>query len=226
MKNKESYDYLPGTSIYLYQRNDMFKMNTDTALLAHFMKVKKEETLLDIGCNNGALMAFAHQFNPKTIIGIDIQAKAIALAEKNMKNLKITNYELIIGDICKTTLANVDVIVCNPPYFQVHNEQHVNAQTSLKIARHEIYLNFPELVAKVANLLSTKGRFYFVHRAVRLQELLVTLAQHHLHAHCIQLVYDENKQHAIQVLVEAYKDGKSNINIPFPQIIKRTSNNK
>ena len=46
---KMTYDYLPGTQIYLHQRKDMFRMNTDTALLGNFMKVKEDESVLDIG---------------------------------------------------------------------------------------------------------------------------------------------------------------------------------
>ena len=42
-----TYDYLPGTQIYLHQRKDMFRMNTDTALLGNFMKVKEDETVLE-----------------------------------------------------------------------------------------------------------------------------------------------------------------------------------
>ena len=45
-----TYDYLPGTDIYLHQRKDMFRMNTDTALLGYFMKVKENECVMDIGC--------------------------------------------------------------------------------------------------------------------------------------------------------------------------------
>ena len=51
-----TYDYINGTDIYLYQHKKMFRINTDTALLAQFMKVKKGERVLDIGTNNGALL--------------------------------------------------------------------------------------------------------------------------------------------------------------------------
>ena len=54
-----TYDYINGTDIYLYQHKKMFRINTDTALLAQFMKVKKGERVLDIGTNNGALLLAA-----------------------------------------------------------------------------------------------------------------------------------------------------------------------
>ena len=59
-----TYDYINGTDIYLYQHKKMFRINTDTALLAQFMKVKKGERVLDIGTNNGALLLAAHRYAP------------------------------------------------------------------------------------------------------------------------------------------------------------------
>ena len=82
MDNLLSFDYLPGTDIYLYQRRDMFRMNTDTALLGHFMRVKENDTVLDIGCNNGALLLYASQYTKGKLIGVDIQKEACELAEK------------------------------------------------------------------------------------------------------------------------------------------------
>ena len=60
-----TYDYINGTDIYLYQHKKMFRINTDTALLAQFMTVKKGERVLDIGTNNGALLLAAQRYEPK-----------------------------------------------------------------------------------------------------------------------------------------------------------------
>ena len=49
-------DYLPNTDIYLYQDKDMFRINSDTRYLGEFLNIKKEESILDIGTNNGALL--------------------------------------------------------------------------------------------------------------------------------------------------------------------------
>ena len=89
-----TYDYINGTDIYLYQHKKMFRINTDTALLAQFMKVKKGERVLDIGTNNGALLLAAHRYAPSYLYGIDIQPEAIAGAEKNMEQPHITNVVL------------------------------------------------------------------------------------------------------------------------------------
>ena len=64
-----TYDYINGTDIYLYQHKKMFRINTDTALLAQFMKVKKGERVLDIGTNNGALLLAAIVLGPTRSAG-------------------------------------------------------------------------------------------------------------------------------------------------------------
>ena len=47
-------DYFLDESMILFQDEDHFHFNTDTKLLAKFMRLKKDETILDIGTNNGA----------------------------------------------------------------------------------------------------------------------------------------------------------------------------
>ena len=86
MNQKLMFNYLHGTDIWLYQRKDMFRMNTDTALLGNFMKVKEDETVLDIGTNNGALLLYASQYTKGKLIGIDIQQEACDLAAQNLKD--------------------------------------------------------------------------------------------------------------------------------------------
>ena len=66
-----SFDYLPDTNIYLKQRKDMFRVNTDTHLLGNFMLVKKNESVLDIGTNNGALLLYASRYTDD-LSGVDI----------------------------------------------------------------------------------------------------------------------------------------------------------
>lgn len=55
-KNKLTYDYIAGTDIHVWQHKNMFRINSDTAQLAHFMKINKGDRVLDIGTNNAALL--------------------------------------------------------------------------------------------------------------------------------------------------------------------------
>lgn len=216
-----TYDYIHGTDIYLYQHKKMFRINTDTALLADFMQIRKNETVLDIGTNNGALLLAAHQKGAAKLIGIDIQEEAIQVAEKNMKHHKIDEVKLIIGDVCDIALPKVDVIVCNPPYFKVNESSNINESKTLQIARHEQYLKLDHLSKKASELLDEKGRMYIVHRPSRISEIIYILKQYRLQTRTLQFVYDENRDEAVSVLIEAVKDGKEHTHVLKPRMVER-----
>ncbi len=206
MDKNYTYDYIHDTDVYVYQRRDMFRINTDTSLLANFMKVNEGDKVLDIGTNNGALLAAAARFHPRYMYGIEIQQEACELAILNLKGCDIP-FEIINEDVKKVMMPKVDVVVCNPPYFKVKENSHVNEKESLKIARHECFLPFDDLCQKVAESLQEKGRFYFVHRADRIAELICILHKNRLFVKTIQFIYDKNKEEAIGVLIETIKDG-------------------
>lgn len=221
MKEGMSFDYLPQTDIYIYQRKDMFRINTDTALLGGFMKINEQDRVLDIGTNNGALLLYANRFHPSFLYGVEIQKEACELAEENMRYHNITNYRILHEDIQHTHIDAVDVIVCNPPYFKVSQNAHINESKALCIARHEIYLNLNTLLQSVQRLLKENGRFYMVHRSDRIADILCGLRNIQMEAKRIQFVYDEYKDTARSVLIEAVRHGKSHCSVLPPHVITR-----
>lgn len=218
---KLTYDYLPQTNIYLHQRKDMFRMNTDTALLGNFMVVKEDESILDIGTNNGALLLYASQYTKAKLIGVDIQQEACDLAIDNLKAQKIENFEIICSDIANVEIDPVDVIVCNPPYFRVNQDRQLNVNEFKKIARHECYLTFDVLCSSVNRLLKEKGRFYLVHRADRIVDLCVELRKNDLEVKTIQMIRDCENEDAHGILIEAVKHGKPHCIVKSEHIVKR-----
>jgi len=213
------YNYLHGSEIYMYQRKDMFRNNTDTYYLWKFSKVNDYETLLDIGCNNGALLLY-HKDNAKKLIGVDIQKEAITLANENLNLNNVENFELHCMNIDDYHGEKVDVIVCNPPYFELNNS-NIKENEFLAIARHEKYLPFANLCNNFYRLLKENGRIYLVHRACELNRLMANLNQVGLRCKSIQFVYDENKDEAISVLMEIVKSSKVKCKVLKAITIKR-----
>ena len=59
-------DFLPNKEeIKLYQDDEMFCINTDTQVLGEFLNIYKQDVVLEIGTNTGALLLYASKFNPK-----------------------------------------------------------------------------------------------------------------------------------------------------------------
>ena len=216
-KEKLTKDYLPETDIYLYQAKDMFRVNTDTHLLGRFLYVNENETILDIGVNNGALLLYANQYHPLKMIGIDIQEEACEIARLNMEYNKIFNAEIICGDITQLKIEPVDVIVCNPPYF-IDDKNEKNEKVN--IARNEVYLPLEQLFPCISRLLKQKGRCYMVHRVNRLNELYRELIANNLNIKQMSFIFDENHNYAHGILLEIVKGNKVHLRVNTPVWVK------
>lgn len=219
-KNKLTYDYIAGTDIYLWQRKDMFRINTDTAQLARFMKVKKGERVLDVGTNNGALLLAAERSVPSYLCGVDIQEEACALARFNMQEHGIDHVEIRCEDFSTSNLRGFDVVLCNPPYFQQGHHGEISVSPKA-IARHEFFLRLDVLIANVARSLKENGRFYLVHRSERIPDILEQCQLNRLEVKTMQLMFDEQKEYAVGVLIEAILGANRLLRVPQPVFIRR-----
>lgn len=209
-----TYDYLPNTNIYLYQSKTMFRNNTDTGLLGNFISIKDNEKVLDIGTNNGSLLLYAAQYKPKELYGIDIQEEACTLARKNMC-LHGVEATILNQALQEVELPQVDVIVCNPPYFD-YEDPRIKEDKGRNVARHAITLTLEELCKHVYRLLKSKGRLYMVHRAERVAHIIHVASTYHLEVKQMQFAYAKNKEEAYSVLLELRKDANPGCKIKAP----------
>lgn len=213
------YNYLHNTDIYIHQRKDMFRINTDTTLLGEFMDIRAGETVLDIGTNNGALLLYASRFQPSHLVGIDVFAQACELATLNLTNNEILSFAIYHSSVQEFQHDSFDVVVCNPPYFPCG--EHVNENEFLRTARHEIRLTLEELALHSSRLLKENGRFYLVHRSSRLVDLMKVLDANKLGVQQVCFVYDEQKEYSTAILIEAIKGYDHKVQVRKPIVIKR-----
>ncbi len=217
---KLTLDYLPNyENIKLYQDKDMICINTDTMVLGEFLEVKRKETILDIGTNNGSLLLYASRFNPTKLIGIDINNEALELAKKNLDLNNITNYELHNVDARSYRNTPVDVIVCNPPYFKMTKDSK-NSSSFMVLAKHEDSLPLEDLVNTISKNLKDQGKLFFLYQSSRLQELIEMFTKYKLKIKLLTPVYNVNKNNSNVVLIKATKGGNLGLEITKPIIIK------
>ncbi|MCI6508915.1 MAG: methyltransferase domain-containing protein [Bacilli bacterium] len=214
-------DYLPKhPNIPIYQDDEMFCINTDTMVLGEFLNIYKNDVVLDMGTNNGALLIYASLFNPKKLIGLEINEKALELAERNLKENNISNYELINDNIITYRGEEVDVIICNPPYFKTKKEDLcLNKYKAL--AKHEAELTLDKLILSIRRNLKNYGTLYFLYLSSRLDEVLDELRKNCFRVKIIKFVFDENKEYSNVVLIKAVKGGKYGMVVEKPIIINR-----
>ena len=214
-------DFLPNhEDIKIIQYDSMFRINTDTACLGEFLEVYKEDVVLDIGTNNGALLMYASFFKPKKLIGIDINEEALALAKENLNSLGLTNYELIKADANNYVDEEVDVIICNPPYFKTRKED-LSKNQYLALAKHEDNLKLDSLIKTICKNLKLNGTLFMLFQTTRLDEIFSEFEKNKLNIKQLKFVYDTNKEYSNVVLIKAVKCGSSGLNVSKPIIIKR-----
>lgn len=203
-------DYLPKTNIHLYQDSNMFRINSDTCNLGNFISLKKDDTILDIGTNNGALLLYAHKLGCKKLIGVDINYEAIKLCKENMILNNVSNYELYDCGVQNLNINKVDVIISNPPYFK---NSLVNDNVDLKRARHDVSLSLDELISNSNRLLKNNGRIILVYKTTELIYLIKLLDEYKFGITKLQFINDESKEYSNTFLIEAVKNRKHDVKV-------------
>ena len=216
----EKLDYLYNSDIKIYQDDEMFKMNSDTRNLGSFLEFKKNDyTILDVGCNNGALLLYASlKKGAKHYYGVDINDKALELAKKNMDINGIKHYTFFNQEFQGLKMEQVDYIVSNPPYF---DGEHVSLNEDKKRARFAVYLPIEELIKNSKRLLKDRGSLFLVYPCFKLPQVITLLDQYKFGVTRLQFVHDENKDEANVFLLEARKGMKHYSKILNPIFNKR-----
>lgn len=215
-------DYLPNhKDLKIYQDDEMFCINTDTMVLGEFLDIKKKDIVLDIGTNTGALLIYASRFNPKKLVGIDINQRALELAKKNMELNHITNVEIIHADGNHFRYSEeVDVIIFNPPYFKTPSVDK-GQNPYLALAKHEDNFSLEKMVDCINKNLRVNGVLYFLFQTSRLNEVLKELNRKKLIVKKLKFVYDVNKDNSTVVLIKAVKGANEGLIVEKPIYIDR-----
>lgn len=205
----------------IIQRKDMFNFSLDTVLLANFCSIRKDlTTILDFGTNNAAIPLLLSRRTDKQIDGVEIQKEAVELALKNIKINNLENQICIIHDdikeYSKKCQKKYRLILCNPPFFKVSENSHLNGSEYLQIARHEIKINLEEIIQCASKLLDNRGRFAMVHRPERMIEIIEYMRKYDIEPKRIRFVYPKFGKNSHIFLIEGMYKGNKGIKIEAP----------
>jgi len=219
----ETLNYLLGyKNLKIYQDTKMFNFSLDSVLLPNFVTLnQKIKNVLDIGCGNAVIPMILSQKTTAHITGVEIQKESYDLAEKSVLYNKLDDrISLVNMDICdyakEIESDTFDVITCNPPYFKLNEQSHLNDSTYKIIARHEVKLNLDLLFSVSKKLLRNNGVVAVVHRPERLVEILETMKKYNIEPKKVQFVYPGKDKEANILLVEGSKNGKPGLKILPP----------
>lgn len=210
---------LHNTPYHIVQSKDD-AYNLDALLLAQFIHIPKSiKRVIDLGTGNGVLLFYMSLKTKATLIGYDLISSRIEHAKETALLNQIPNIEFYVEDINHLKLHHESLIICNPPYFKVTPSVNLSQSLERQVARHEVAITLEQLITKVSSFLKTKGKFYMIHRANRLQEIMHVMSKHQLSISTLQMVHSYPHEAASHVLIEAVKEGNRDLKVKPPFIL-------
>lgn len=207
----------------LLQSENVFKLGTDSVLLADFALGIRAERAADLGCGCGVIaVALACQKDIE-IDAIDISEAAAELTRRNVSlNGLDSKINVICGDIRRHRelfqAGAYDLVVTNPPYFADGSGKTVSAE-AMALARGERECTLSDIVEAAAYLMRWGGSFAIVYRPERLSELFCTMTAAGIEPKRLRMVQYKAHSAPNMVLVEGRRGGRTGLKIEPPLIM-------
>ncbi|MBR1718429.1 MAG: tRNA1(Val) (adenine(37)-N6)-methyltransferase [Bacilli bacterium] len=217
-------DILGYDNLKIYQDTDFFSFSLDSIVLANYSTVRlRDKKILDFCTGNGIVPIIVSRRTKSNIFGVEIQDKLVDLAKKSISYNNLNDrISIICDDVKNFSNANLncfDLVLCNPPYFKVHDNSSLNLSYEKKVARHEVCINLTEICECAKKVLKDNGSFSIVYRSDRLIELIDEFRKHGIEPKKVKFVYEKVDKNANLVLLQGQKCGKVGLTIEKPLIM-------
>ncbi len=222
---ERSSDTLFDGDLYCLQHRDGYRFSIDPVLLAHFVRLGKDETLLDLGAGCGVLgliLLYRAASKIRSLTAFELQA---GLAELSRDNMRLNRFQekmkVVEGDLRNIfnflEAEAYSTVVCNPPFYKAGAGRSSTNSEAL-VARHQVACSLEEILSAAAAVLQNRGKLFMVYPAEGLGVLLKHLAQHRLAIKRLQMVYSYSTpvSNARLVLLEAMKNGGDGLKVLPP----------
>lgn len=218
-------DLLGYHDMKIVQETEWFNFSLDAVLLSQFVTINKGvKNILDLGTGNAPIPLFLSKRTDANIVAVDIQEDCCKLAQESIKLNNLEHQITVLNEDINNLRKHFcdgyfDVIVTNPPYFEVRDCSRINVNSHKAIARHEISINLSQLIGVASYLLDNKGVFAMVHRTERLSEIIRILEDNKLTIKRIKFIYSKDETNSNMVLIESVKNAKKGLKVLTPTII-------
>lgn len=218
LKAEERLDDLQVNGLKIIQNPKKYCFTSDAVLLANTVKAGAKHKVCDLCAGSGIIgILIASKQKAKEVVCIELQADMAEMAERSVKlnNLddKVSVLNVSAQDAYKTLgLECFDIVVSNPPYGKVGVGETVKDEGKA-ICRNELKLTLAELVCAAARLTKFGGKFYMIHRADRLAEIIYELKEVSLEPKNITLIYPKSDKLPDTVIFECIKGGKAGVKL-------------
>ncbi len=191
-----------------------FPFSTDSAVLAHFVRLSRNARVLDLGSGCGTLgLMLCAAFPGCQVTGIEQDPAAHAAALRNIhRNRLDCRMNSICADLREVSgeipAGSFSACISNPPYFSGGG-----LSRTLPRARQEVSCTLQELMQAAARALQFGGDFFLVHKPDRLAQIIALGSAQALEAKRLLLLRHREGGGVILVFLQLRKGGKPGLQI-------------
>ena len=192
----------------VYADDPVFKITTDSVLLAAFAGGKPFQRCMDLGCGGGLISVLLHEQDPDAVFdSVDIRPDAVRVC--------LTNYDAngVAGDVLRQDLrqyrsigrqGEYDLVVCNPPYYYAGKP---SPDTDRAAARGDS-LSPAQFSGAASFLLRRGGQFCLVHKPEFLTDIFAAMRLADIEPKRIRFVTHKAESAPSLVLVSGRRGGR------------------
>lgn len=223
IKSGERLDDLVRDGMRVIQRPDQFCFSLDSVLLAHFVRLKKKDRVIDLGTGTAVIPLLLSAFGAEDISAVEKNPVMADLARRNVSgNGKENIIRVVEGDYCRAAeLFPPGAFTCavvNPPYREV-GRGALSGKAGVADACHELTATLTDVFSAARHLLSFGGRLTMVHRADRFADLVWEGRKYRMEIKRVRFVQSHAGEEASRVLAEWKYGGNPGAKILPPLIV-------
>ena len=170
-------------------------------------------------------LILAYRHTESTIIGVEVQPELADLARVNASaNGMQARIRILCEDMKGLDPAHlrgpVDWVATNPPYRKTDTGR-LNPHPQRAVARHEIKVALPDVIATARRVLRNGGKFATVYTADRMTEVLYRMQASGIEPKFCRMIHSDTTTNAKLVLIEGLKGGHPGMVVAPPLFIYR-----
>ncbi|MDW7644515.1 MAG: tRNA1(Val) (adenine(37)-N6)-methyltransferase [Desulfuromonadales bacterium] len=223
LKDDETLDDL-GPGLKILQGKTGYRFSLDPVLLCSFARIRPQDRVLDLGTGAGIIpLLLASRHASIRVVGVERQEELADRARRSAQlNRLDERIEIVCGDMrvpeVLSRYAPFAAVLSNPPYRPAGTGR-LSPGSERAAARHELAGGLDDFVGTAARCLDDGGRFFVIHLAERLTDLLCAMRLEKLEPKRLRIVLSRAGEAARLVLVEGRKGAKPGLVVEDPLVI-------
>lgn len=209
--------------ISIRQPKKGYRVAMDPIILASYVKVLENQSILDVGCGVGAIsLILKFRIHSAHVKSIDIDPNMCELCQYNaQKNaLELDVQRVGVEEFSSSQQKQYDLVVTNPPFFK---------RESSRISKTKITANFETMelsrwISLCLKLLKPHGAFYMIHEPSRISDILTAIKGRAGSAVITPVYSGKLSKRATRIIIQCTKNNRGETSIANGVIIKSRNN--